>query len=136
MEMPVALFDRGNPQRNTSQAKWYEQIRADHMRLAPGKPGMPLVGADEVETAAMCLAAGAHEIKLPPRGLIQLCKNCRKGTRDSLWIARCGPCGEYFSPILTLYNSCDGCGSASGVLLQLSEHLAVSHGVRDIQPQL
>ena len=79
MEMPVALFDRGNPQRNTSQAKWYEQIRADHMRLAPGKPGMPLVGADEVETAAMCLAAGAHEIKLPPEGSFSSARTAGRG---------------------------------------------------------
>lgn len=130
--MPVAIFDRGNPDRNRSTAKWFDQLRSDYMRLAPGRPGMPLVGIDDVETAALCKAAGAHETKLPPRGIIQLCKNCRKGTRDSLWLARCGPCGDFFSPLLTLFNSCDGCGSASGVLLQLAEHLASVHGVRDI----
>lgn len=127
MGVPVAIFSRGNPDRNSSAAKWYEQLRIDHMRLSPGRPDMPLVGSTEIETAAMCRAAGAHEIKLPPRGLIQLCNHCRKGTRESTWIARCGPCGEYFSPVLTMFVACEWCGWAEGAMAQLEEHLQRMH---------
>lgn len=119
--MPVQIFDRADPHRNRSQSKWFEQIREDHMKLSPGKPGMPM------RTDEDRLAAGCHEIKLPPRGIAQLCKNCRKATRESLWVVRCGPCGEYFSPLLRLFNACEHCGWAEGAMEQLRSHQEMEH---------
>jgi hypothetical protein len=119
--MSVQIFDRSNPDRNRTSSKWFLQLRDDMMSLVPGNPGMPLKKADQR------LAAGVHEVKLPERGIAQLCKNCRKGTRDSLWMTRCGPCGEFFSPLLTIFNSCDACGGPAEALEQLAEHLERSH---------
>ena len=127
---PVAIFDRSNPDRNRSAAKWFEQLRDEHMRLEPGHPGMPLVGTDPAQTAAMRRAAGCHEVKLPERGIIQLCRHCRRGTRDSLWLVRCGPCGEAFSPVLWLATSCDACGGPDEAMEQLVGHLARVHDIR------
>lgn len=121
--MPVQVFSRSDPNRMNNQAKWYDQIRYDHLRLTPGQPGM------RIKTEKERLAAGVHEIVLPERGIVQLCKSCRKGTRDSLWVCRCGPCGEQFSPVLNLFNSCDACGGPSSALGQLGDHLSQWHGI-------
>jgi hypothetical protein len=117
--MPVQIYDRSDPNRNRSQAKWFEQLREDHMRLEPGHPGLPL------KTDAQRAAAGAHEIKLT--GLVQLCRNCRRGTRESTWVVRCGPCGERFSPVLWIATGCEHCGWVDGAMERLSEHLERIH---------
>ena len=122
--MPVAVFDRKNPQRTNSSAKWWEQIREDQLRLEPGHPEQPL---DHGDFVAACRAAGVHETKLPERGLAHLCRNCRKATRDSLWLCRCGPCGERWSPLLVVFTACDLCGGPEEALQQLRQHIARAH---------
>ena len=121
---PVRIFDRADPLRSRGQAKWYDQLRADHLKLTPGKPGLPLSTDDERN------AAGVHEVKLPPRGIAQLCNHCRKGTRESTWIARCGPCGELFTPVLTMFTACEYCGWAEGAMARLEEHVDRVHAAR------
>jgi hypothetical protein len=99
--MPVQVFNRSDPSRNKSQAKWFTQLREEHLRLEPGV---------------------AHEFKLPERGVAQLCRHCRKATRESIWVARCGPCGKLFSPVLAIFTACEHCGGAAGAVEQLREH--------------
>jgi hypothetical protein len=127
--MPIQVFDRSNPSRNRSQTKWYVQLREDHLRLEPGHSGMPLTGGDALQTAARRLAAGVHEVKLPERGVAQLCRNCKRATRESIWVTRCGPCGELFSPVLWLATGCESCGSAEGAMARLEEHLGRFHAL-------
>jgi hypothetical protein len=119
--MPVQIFDRADPNRNRTHLKWFDQLRADHMRLTPGRPGMPM------KTDVERLAAGVHEVELQPRSVAQPCKNCRKATRESTWVVRCGPCGELFSPVLTLFVACEWCGWAEGAMGRLEEHLDRTH---------
>jgi hypothetical protein len=104
--MPVAIFSRSEPNRNSTHVKWFEQLRIDHLRLKSGV---------------------AHELKMPEFGIAQLCKHCRKATRESTWVVRCGPCGELFTPVLTLFVSCEWCGWAEGAMAQLEEHLQRMH---------
>lgn len=124
--MPVRIYDRGNPDRNRSQLKWFEQLRLDHLRLRPGRPDVPLSPKPE-QRAKDRVVAGVHEVKLPERGIAQLCRNCRKATRESVWVVRCGPCGELFAPVLWLATACEHCGGDEGALEQLAEHLMRLH---------
>ena len=124
--MPVAVFSRSHPDRNRSAGNWREVLRAEHFALSPGRPDLPLEGKTAEKTAELRQLAGAHETTLV--GLVHLCKSCRRGTRDSLWLVRCGPCGEYFSPVLTLFSSCDGCGGPAEAMRQLEAHCLQLHG--------
>jgi len=104
---PVAVFDRANPDRNHSALNWREELRAERFRLTPDV---------------------AHEVKMPERGLYQLCENCRRPTRESVWIVRCGPCGlDHLAPRLTLFSGCEHCGLAEGATTRLREHAERVH---------
>ena len=127
---PVRIFDRANPNRNRTQLKWFEQLREDHLRLKAGVPGMPVVDPSPEEAQKLRLAAGCHEVKLPERGVAQLCRFCRKATRDSTWLVRCGSCSDLFTPVLTLFVSCGSCGGPEAAMERLEGHLEGVHGTR------
>lgn len=124
--MPVQAFSRSDPSRNRSQARWFEQLRQESLLLPPGDPGVQL-GRDRDQRAKDRRLAGLCETRLPERGVAQLCRHCRRATRESVWTARCGPCGELFSPVLWLATSCEHCGGDQGALDRLAEHLERVH---------
>lgn len=124
--MPLQIFDRSNPQRDRGQVRWFDQLRAEHMLLPAGRPEVSL-SRDKDQRAKDRRLACLHETKLPERGIAQLCRNCRKATRESIWTVRCGPCGELFSPVLWLATACEHCGGDEGALDQLREHVERVH---------
>jgi hypothetical protein len=124
--MALQIFDRADPSRSRTQLKWFEQLREDYLRLPPGRPHVQL-SRDKDQRAKDRREACLHEVRLPERGVAQLCRSCRKATRESIWMARCGPCGEFFSPVLWLATACEHCGGDQGALDRLQEHLDLLH---------